>query len=187
MKVEQTPLDAVFILTPDVHKDQRGFLMESYRKDVFRRELDIDPEFVQDIHSRSAKNVIRGLHFQWDPPMDKLMRVTAGCAFLMAVDIRKGSPTLGRWFGIEVSADNFKQVWAPAGFARGFCALTDVVEVQYKCTSIYNPACESGIRWDDPEVGIQWPVADPILTEKDRNAQTLTQWLARPESDLFKL
>ncbi len=118
--------------------------------------------------------------------MGKLMRVSVGSAVLMAVDIRKGSPTLGRWFGIKVSADNFKQVWMPAGFARGFCALTDVVEVQYKCTSIYNPACESGIRWDDPEVGIQWPVADPILTDKDRNAQTLSQWLAQPESDLFK-
>ncbi len=187
MQIEKTPLDGVCILTPKVYEDARGFFMESYRKDVFRQELGIEPEFVQDNHSRSVKNTLRGLHFQWDPPMGKLMRVTVGNAFLMAVDIRKDSPTLGRWFGLEVSAENHKQVWTPAGFARGFCALTEIVEVQYKCTGIYNPACESGLRWDDPEIGIQWPVPEPLLSDKDRNAQTLAQWLARPESDYFKL
>ncbi|MFB0516112.1 MAG: dTDP-4-dehydrorhamnose 3,5-epimerase [Candidatus Neomarinimicrobiota bacterium] len=186
MKVEKTPLNDAFILTPKAYRDARGFLMESYRKDIFRQELGIDPEFVQDIHSRSMKHVLRGLHFQWDPAMGKLMRVTIGKAFLVAVDIRKGSPTSGGWFGIEASAENRKQVWAPAGFARGFCALSEVVEVQYKCTGIYNPACESGLRWNDPEIGIKWPVAEPILSDKDRNAQTLAQWLARPESEHFK-
>jgi len=118
--------------------------------------------------------------------MGKLMRVTRGTAFLVAVDIRKGSPTLGKWFGAEISAESHKQIWAPPGFARGFCVLSDYAEIQYKCTGIYNNKGESGIRWDDPEVGIQWPVRDVQLSEKDRKAQTLKEWLARPESNNFK-
>lgn len=187
MDFESTSLPGVTVITPKIFQDERGFFMETYREDIFRQELGIDPEFVQDNHSRSVMNTLRGLHFQWDPPMAKLMRVTVGSAFLVAVDIRKDSPGLGRWFGLEASAENRKQVWAPAGFARGFCALTDVVEVQYKCTGTYNPACESGIRWDDPDVGIQWPITEPNLSDKDRDAQTLAQWLARPESEAFKL
>jgi dTDP-4-dehydrorhamnose 3,5-epimerase len=130
--------------------------------------------------------VLRGLHFQWDGPMGKLMRVTRGTAFLVAVDIRHGSPTLGKWFGMEMSAESRKQIWAPAGFARGFCVLSDYAEVQYKCTAIYNSKAESGIRWDDPEIGIQWPLQDVFLSDKDRKAQTLQQWLARPESQCFR-
>jgi len=118
--------------------------------------------------------------------MGKLMRVTRGTAFLVAVDIRKGSPTLGKWFGVEISAESRKQVWAPAGFARGFCTLSDFAEIQYKCTGIYNNKGESGIRWDDPEIGIRWPITEVQLSEKDRKAQTLKQWLASPESDHFK-
>jgi dTDP-4-dehydrorhamnose 3,5-epimerase len=117
--------------------------------------------------------------------MGKLMRVSFGSAFLVAVDIRKGSPTLGKWCGVEVSAENRRQVWAPAGFARGFCVLSEVAEIQYKCTGIYNSQAESGIRWDDPQIGIEWPVNQPSLSEKDRKAQTLEEWLARPESDHF--
>jgi dTDP-4-dehydrorhamnose 3,5-epimerase len=117
--------------------------------------------------------------------MGKLMRVTLGRAFLVAVDIRKGSPTLGQWVGVEASAENQRQVWAPAGFARGFCALSEVAVVQYKCTGLYNPRAESGIRWNDPQIGIAWPVEQPILSEKDARAQTLAEWLARPESDHF--
>ena len=158
--------------------------METFRADKFR-ELGLPTEFVQDNHSRSAKGVLRGLHFQWDPPMGKLMRVTNGAAFLVAVDVRKGSPTLGKWTGMEVSAENKKQVWAPYGFARGFCALTDACEVQYKCTGIYNPQGEGGINLGDPEIGIQWPIHPEraLLSERDRNAQTLAQWLASPLSD----
>jgi dTDP-4-dehydrorhamnose 3,5-epimerase len=141
--------------------------------------------FVQDNHSRSTKGVLRGLHFQWEPPMGKLMRVSLGSAFLVAVDIRKGSPTLGKWVGIEASAENRRQVWAPAGFARGFCVLSDVAEIQYKCTGIYNNKGESGIRWDDPEIGIEWPIQDVSLSDKDQKAQTLAQWLSRPESANF--
>ena len=159
--------------------------METYREDQFKA-LGLPYHFVQDNHSRSAKGVLRGLHFQWDPAMGKLMRVSIGTAFLVAVDVRKESPTLGKWFGIEVSAENKRQVWAPAGFARGFCVLSDVAEIQYKCTGLYSNLAESGVRWDDPEIGIEWPIAEPVLSEKDRNAQTLREWLARPESDLIR-
>lgn len=118
--------------------------------------------------------------------MGKLMRVTAGSAFLVAVDIRKGSPTLGKWVGVEASPENRRCVWAPAGFARGFCALADGTEIQYKCTGLYNSKGESGIRWDDSEIGVQWPLRDVIVSEKDRNARTLAQWLASSDSENFQ-
>ncbi len=187
MKVVATPLDGAFVLTPEIHRDTRGFFLESYRRDVFAAELGIEPVFVQDNHSRSAKYVLRGLHFQWEPPMGKLIRVTAGSAFVVAVDIRKDSPTLGQWHGLELSAENSKQVWAPAGFARGFCALTDDTDVQYKCTASYHPGGEAGILWNDPEVAIKWPVDRPVLSDKDSTAQSLAHWLVRPEADAFKL
>ncbi len=176
--------DAV-VIQPEIFKDERGFFMEAFRADQFR-EHGLPHQFVQDNHSGSVKGVVRGLHFQWEPPMGKLMRVTRGSAFVVAVDIRKGSPTLGQWFGIEASAENQLQVWAPAGFARGFCVLSDFAEIQYKCTGIYNNKAESGILWNDPEIGIDWPVTKPILSDKDRNARTLSQWLNSPESDNFK-
>ena len=172
------------VLAPNVFEDERGFFMETYRVDAFA-ELGIPDTFVQDNHSSSRKNVLRGLHFQWDPPMAKLMRVTLGSAYLVAVDVRKGSPTFGDWFGTEVSAANRKQIWAPAGFARGFCVLSDVAEIQYKVTGLYNPVCESGILWNDPAIGITWPVSNPILSEKDTTAQTLEEWSRRRESDFF--
>lgn len=186
-KIETTPLKDVVVLHTQAFGDERGFFMEVFRADQFR-EMGLPWEFPQDNHSRSAKGVLRGLHFQWDPPMGKLMRVTSGAAFLVAVDIRKGSPTLGRWFGLEVSAENKKQVWAPYGFARGFCALTDGCEVQYKCTGVYNPKAESGIHFADPQIGIQWPI-DPrqaSTSEKDGKAQSLAQWLASPLSENIK-
>lgn len=117
--------------------------------------------------------------------MAKLMRVTVGTTFLVAVDIRKGSPTLGQWVGIEASADNRLQMFAPAGFARGFCVLSDFAEIQYKCTAIYNPAGESSILWKDERIGINWPVDNPLLSKRDGAAQTLSEWLERPESDNF--
>ncbi len=170
------------MIVPRVFEDHRGYFMETYRKDIFT-ELGIPYEFLQDNHSRSVKGVVRGLHFQWQPAMAKLMRVTVGSVFLVAVDIRKGSPTLGQWFGLEVSAENKRQVWAPAGFARGFCVLSDVAELQYKCTAIYNPATEGSIRWDDPQIGIEWPVKAPILSEKDAKAPTLAEWLETPGAE----
>jgi len=159
--------------------------METYRADQFRV-LGLPEEFVQDNHSRSRRGVLRGLHFQWDPPMGKLMRVTCGTAFLVAVDIRKNSPTLGQWFGVEISAENKKQVWAPAGFARGFCVLTEFAELQYKCTGIYNKDGESGIRWNDPDVNVNWPISHPELSDKDKTAQSLKQWLSSEQSDYFR-
>lgn len=183
--IESTHLNGLCVLKPQVFQDDRGFFTEVFRADQFKQ-LGLPTQFLQDNHSGSVRNVVRGLHFQWDPPMGKLMRVTRGTAFLVAVDIRKGSPTLGKWFGTEISADSRKQVWAPAGFARGFCVLSEYAEIQYKCTGIYSNKGESGIRWDDPEMGIHWPVRDPLLSDKDRKAQTLKEWLARPESDNFR-
>lgn len=182
--IESVHLNDVVVLAPQVMGDARGFFMETFRADQFR-ELGLPTEFVQDNHSRSARGVLRGLHFQWDPPMGKLMRVTSGAAFLVAVDIRKGSPTVGQWFGMEVSAENKKQIWAPYGFARGFCALTDGCEVQYKCTGIYNPKGEGGIYFADPAIGIRWPIdpATAITSDRDKRAPTLAQWLDSPLSD----
>jgi dTDP-4-dehydrorhamnose 3,5-epimerase len=187
IKIESRYFRDVAVLVPDIFQDSRGFFMETFREDKFR-ELGLPHQFVQDNHSRSVKGVVRGLHFQWGPPMGKIMRVTLGSAFLVAVDIRKGSPTLGKWVGVEASAENRRQVWAPAGFARGFCVLSDFAEIQYKCTGIYSNKAESGILWSDPAIGIQWPVeaAQAELSEKDKKAQTLSQWLATPESENFQ-
>ena len=184
MKLEKTSLADVLIIHPKVFEDERGFFMEVHSQDEFEAG-GLSLNFVQDNHSRSCLNTLRGLHFQWEPAMGKLMRVTRGKAFLVAVDVRKNSPNLGKWFGIEVTEEDKRQVWAPAGFARGFCALSEVVDIQYKCTGTYNSLCESGILWSDPEIGIKWPVANPILSDKDVKAQTLNQWLARPESRNF--
>src|SRR5215831_18379305 len=180
--IEARELGGVVVLAPGIFQDDRGFFMETFRSDQFEA-LGLPTHFVQDNHSRSTKGVLRGLHFQWEPPMGKLMRVSIGSAFLVAVDIRKGSPTLGQWFGIEVSAENRRQVWAPAGFARGFCVLSEVAEIQYKCTGLYDNKGESGIRWNDPQIGVEWPISNPLLSEKDQTSQTLDQWLAGPESD----
>jgi len=184
IRVESKFLGDVHVLVPDIFQDSRGFFMETYREDQFKA-LGLPYQFVQDNHSRSSHGVVRGLHFQWEPPMGKLMRVSLGSAFLVAVDIRRESPTLGNWVGVEASAENRRQVWAPAGFARGFCVLSDVAEIQYKCTGIYSNKGESGIRWDDSEIGVKWPVQEPLLSEKDRKAQTLAEWLSRPESRNF--
>jgi dTDP-4-dehydrorhamnose 3,5-epimerase len=185
IQIESEHLNGVAVLAPEVYEDERGFFMEVFRADQFKP-LGLPDRFVQDNHSRSKKGVLRGLHFQWEPPMGKLMRVTSGEAFLVAVDIRKGSPYFGKWFGNVVSAKNKKQVWAPAGFARGFCVLSDYAEIQYKCTGVYNKSGESGILWNDPAIGIKWPIDNPILSEKDIHAQTLEQWLEKPDSNHFK-
>jgi dTDP-4-dehydrorhamnose 3,5-epimerase len=184
--VDKTPLRDLLVITPESFQDDRGFFLEVYRQDVFRA-AGLPDAFVQLNHSRSIKNVVRGIHFQWDPAMGKLMRVTQGTAFLVAVDLRQGSPTFGKWHGVTLDAAAKRQVWAPASFGRGFCALSDWVEIEYLCTGTYNPAGESGILWNDPAIGIEWPVEDPILSEKDRKAQTLSAWLTRPEAGRFRL
>jgi dTDP-4-dehydrorhamnose 3,5-epimerase len=184
LKIESRHLSEVVVLVPQTFHDERGYFMETYRADTFK-DLGLPQNFVQENHSYSKKGVLRGLHFQWEPPMGKLMRVTRGMAFLVAVDVRPGSPTVGKWAGIEASAENRKQVWAPASFARGFCALTDDVEVQYLCTGVYHSKAESAIRWDDPQIGIDWPIAPSIISDKDRKAQSLAQWLESPDAHFF--
>jgi dTDP-4-dehydrorhamnose 3,5-epimerase len=183
--VEPTAIPEVRLVRPRVFPDERGWFLEVLRTDGFA-ELGLPARFVQVNQSRSVRGVIRGLHFQWDPPQGKLMRVVAGRAFLVAVDIRPGSPTLGQAVTVEASADDPLLVWAPPSFARGFAALSDIAEIEYFCTATYDQAHESGIRWDDPEIGIQWPVVEPALSPRDMAAGTLADWLARPESETFR-
>jgi len=185
-KIEKETLNGLIVLVPEAFKDERGFFSETYREDKLK-ELGIEEKFVQDNHSGSIKGVLRGLHFQWDPPMGKLMRVSQGEAFLVAVDLRKDSPTFGQWYGEIVSKDNKKQIWAPAGFARGFYVLSPYVEIQYKCSGLYDKNGESGILWNDPTIGIAWPLdGQPILSPKDERAQTLSKWLEKEESNNFR-
>lgn len=186
LHIETTPLEGVLVVShPDLFQDERGFFLEVFRADEYEK-AGLPTQFLQENHSRSKHNVVRGLHFQWDKPMAKLMRVTYGACLLVAVDIRKGSPTLGKWFGIEASAENKKQLFAPPGFARGFCVLSEDAELQYKCTAIYNPAGEGIIRWDDPAIGIDWPGRTPLLSQKDRTAGSLADWLNTPQSETFR-
>lgn len=182
--VEATAIPEVLLVRPRVFPDERGWFTEVLEASAFGA-LGLPTSFVQVNQSRSARGVVRGLHFQWDPPQGKLMRVVAGRAFMVAVDIRPGSPTLGHHVALEATADEPVLFWAPASFARGFAALSDVAEIEYFCTATYNPACESGIRWDDPAIGIAWPVDGPLVSPKDAAAGSLADWLARPESAAF--
>lgn len=188
LTVSQTSLSDVLVVEHEVFEDDRGFFMEAYRADQFavHAGFGLPSTFVQLNHSRSVRHVVRGLHFQWDPPMGKLMRVVRGEAFLVAVDIRPDSATLGRYESIIANEWNHLQLWAPASFARGFCALSDIAEVEYLTTGTHNPAAESAVRWDDPRIGIDWPVREPILSRKDAEAQSLAEWLERPEAQAFR-
>lgn len=184
-KVEKEIFNGIKVLLPSVFEDERGFFMESYGEDQFKK-IGIEERFVQDNHSSSIKGVIRGLHFQYEPALGKLIRVTRGEASLVAVDIRKDSPTLGQWYKEITSEKNKKQIWAPAGFAIGFEVLSDYAEVQYKYTAIYNSKGESVIIWNDPSIGIEWLTKNPILSNRDQNAQTLSEWLEKEESNHFR-
>ena len=179
-------LNGLVVLRTKEFFDERGSFMEMYRSDQFK-EMGIPSSFVQENYSFSKKGVLRGLHFQWAPQMGKLMRILSGRAFLVAADIRKDSPTFGKWYGIETSHEERIQIWAPPGFARGFCALSDSLEIQYLCTGIYNPECESGIVWNDKDLNINWPVDNPVLSTKDRDAQSLSEWTNNPKSELFAI
>jgi dTDP-4-dehydrorhamnose 3,5-epimerase len=184
--VETTAIPEVLIVRPRLFADERGWFTEVLQADAFADlGVGLPERFVQVNQSRSVRGVLRGLHFQWDPPQGKLMRVVTGRAFMVAVDIRPGSPTLGRAVTLEASSDEPVLFWAPASFARGFAALSDVAEIEYFCTATYNPACETGIRWDDPALGIAWPVDEPLVSPKDAAAGMLADWLARPESGAF--
>jgi len=175
-----TPLAGVVRVEPKVFEDPRGFFMETYRADRFK-EAGIDLPFVQDNHSRSLKGTLRGLHYQVGRPQGKLLRVVSGEVFDVAVDLRKGSPTFARWHAERLSSDNRLQLYIPPGFAHGFCVLSDMAEIVYKCTDVYAPGGERAIRWDDPELAIDWPVKEPLLSAKDAAAATL----AEMRDDLF--
>ena len=173
MKVTPTGLSEVLLLEPRVFGDARGFFFESWNEREFERR-GIRARFVQDNHSRSGRGVLRGLHYQIRQPQGKLIRVVAGEIFDVAVDIRKGSPTFGRWVGVVLSAENKRQLYVPPGFAHGFCVPAEASEMEYKCTDFYAPEHEHGIVWNDPTVGIAWPVAHPLLSEKDSAFAPLT-------------
>jgi dTDP-4-dehydrorhamnose 3,5-epimerase len=187
--VHRTSIPEVLVVEHEAFQDERGFFMEAFRADHYAEyaDLGLPSAFVQLNHSRSVRGVVRGLHFQWDPPMGKLMRVARGEAFIVAVDVRPGSPTLGRHEAIVANDENHLALWAPWTFARGFCALSDVVDLEYLTTGTYGPGAESGIAWDDPDIGIDWPTAAPILSDKDRVAQSLSEWLTRPEAERFRV
>ena len=186
-EVERTTIPEVLLVRPKRFGDDRGWFAEIWQDEAFDAlGGGVPTRFFQVNQSRSARGVVRGLHFQWDPPQGKLMRVIAGRAFMVAVDIRPGSPTLGQVVTCEGSDEEPLLFWAPASFARGFCALSEVTEVEYFCTARYDAAHEAGIRWDDPDLGIPWPVRDPRLSPKDAGAGTLAEWLARPESEAFR-
>lgn len=177
MKVTHTQIPEVVILEPQVFRDERGFFLESYNRQKYR-EAGIEQEFVQDNHSRSQRGTIRGLHAQLNRPQGKLIRVSAGEIFDVAVDVRRGSPTFGQWVGAWLTADNFRQMYVPPGFVHGFCVTSDFAEVQYKCTDFYDPTSEISVLWNDKEIGIDWPldeIAEPILSKKDLVAKPLQQ------------
>lgn len=174
MKATPTAIPDVIVLEPKVFGDERGFFFESYNQRAFRDATGLDVDFVQDNHSKSAKNVLRGLHYQIDHPQGKLVRVTQGAVFDVAVDIRRSSPTFGHYVGSELSAENKRQVWVPPGFAHGFLVLTETAEFLYKTTDFYFPEHERCIAWNDPVIGIDWPVgAAPILSAKDAQGMAL--------------
>lgn len=166
MKVEQTKLEGVLLVTPQVFGDERGFFMETYNQQK-AIELGLPGEFVQDNHSRSSYGVLRGLHFQTPTWQGKLVRAVRGEIYDVAVDIRTGSPTYGEWVGFYLNEENKQQLYVPEGFAHGFCVTSDIAEVVYKCTSLYAPEQEGSLQWNDPDVGVQWPVPEPILSAKD--------------------
>lgn len=168
MKVLNTKIDGVKIIEPKVFGDARGFFLETFEKNRYQSLLEINLDFVQDNHSRSSKNVLRGLHFQKTNPQGKLVRVVRGEVFDVAVDIRRDSPTYGKWEGVLLSEENKKQFWIPPGLAHGFVVLTDVADFEYKCTDYYNPQHEECLLWNDPAIGIDWPVTQPLLSEKDK-------------------
>lgn len=184
MRIIGSRLAGLWVVQPEPHEDSRGALAEVMRLDQLAK-VGLRPTFVQLNHSFSNANVLRGLHFQWDEPLGKYIRVLRGSVFLVAVDIRKCSATLGSHVALEVSVENRTCVFAPPGFATGFCVLGDGAEVEYLYTAFYNPRGESNIRWNDPELGIAWPLADPIVSERDRKAGTLQDWLRSPASDLL--
>lgn len=174
MNAIETRLKGVLIIEPVVFGDQRGFFKETFQIERYLQ-IGIDLSFVQDNYSRSQKGVLRGLHLQASRPQGKLVSCSRGAVYDVAVDVDPASPTFGVYVGVELTEENHRQLWIPPGFAHGFCVLSDVADFQYKCTDLYLPEDEAGLVWNDPEVGIKWPVTNPILSEKDQRLPTLAQ------------
>jgi dTDP-4-dehydrorhamnose 3,5-epimerase len=170
----ETKLDGVVLLEPAVHGDERGFMVETFRSDAWAG-LGVDGDFVQHNHSRSSKGTLRGLHFQTEPGQAKLVRCPRGAIFDVAVDLRRGSPTYGQWEGHLLDDVKHRQLYVPVGFGHGFAVLSEVADVTYLVSSLYDPATEAGIAWDDPEVGVEWPVPEPLLSERDKSAPALSE------------
>ncbi len=175
MTAQKLGLDGPLLLQPEVHKDSRGHFFEAWNDSVFAALVDRRVQFVQDNQSRSGRGVVRGLHYQLPNPQGKLVRVVSGAAFVVVVDLRRSSDSFGRWASSELSSANRNQLWVPEGFAHGFVALTDAMDMIYKVTAFYAPGCDRAVRWDDPAIGIEWPDlgVDPKLSDKDRAAPTL--------------
>ena len=179
-RLVRTPLAGVVVVEIDCSWDERGFFIESWSERDFAA-VGLEAEFVQDNHSRSCRDVLRGLHYQdMTAPIGKLLRCTLGSVFDVAVDLRMSSPTFGKWFGIELSADNKKQLYVPAGFAHGFAVLSEYAELQYKQTGYYAPASEGTLAWNDPDIGITWPISNPVLSERDQNGMSLREYSKNP-------
>ncbi len=174
MQVLKTPVEGVLLIKPDVWSDQRGYFVETWQKKRYE-EAGITLPFVQDNHSRSTRGILRGLHFQKKHPQGKLVMVSLGSVFDVAVDIRPTSPTFGKWFGIELTQENQWQLWVSPGLAHGFCVLSDIAHFHYKCTDFYDPTDEGVIRWNDPFFGINWPVSEPRLAARDEEAPLWTE------------
>ena len=174
MRFLPTELPGVILIEPDVHKDSRGFFLETYHQRKYQ-DGGIPGDFVQDNHSHSIRGTLRGLHAQRRRPQAKLVRAVEGEMFDVAVDIRRGSPTFGQWVGVTLSGDNFRQLYIPPGFAHGFCVLSDRVHVEYKCTDFYDASDELAIAWNDPAIGIAWPIAEPLVSGKDAQAPRLAE------------
>ena len=174
MRLVSTDLPGVVVIEPDVLVDGRGFFLETYHAERYRQH-GIEGPFVQDNHSRSTAGTLRGLHLQIRRPQGKLIRVIEGEVYDVAVDVRRGSPTFGRWVAVTLTAENFKQCYVPPGFAHGFCVVSPIAQVEYKCTDIYDPAGEIGVAWNDPALAISWPVREPLLSPRDRSHPTLAE------------
>lgn len=172
MKVIETALPGAVVIEPNVFGDERGFFYESYNRDSYRA-AGITAEFIQSNVSRSARGVLRGLHYQWPNPQGKLVSVLEGEVYDVAVDVRRNSPTFGRWAGVMLTADNHRHFWVPEGFAHGFCVLSEFATFTYQCTALYDAAADAGIRWDDADLGIDWPLSKPLLSGKDAKAPFL--------------
>lgn len=174
VNIKQLSLPGVLLIEPKCFEDNRGYFMETFHQQKYQK-AGIDQAFVQDNHSHSSRGVLRGLHYQLKHPQEKLIYAVTGTIFDVALDIRKGSPTFGQWTGAELSAENKRQIYVPQGFAHGFVVLSESADVIYKCTDLYTPGDEYGLLWSDPEIGISWPVENPILSQKDIENPSLNQ------------